>query len=229
MVKRGFTLIELLVVIAIIAILAAILFPVFARAREKARQASCQSNVKQQALGCLMYAQDYDEILPMNIWTATGTWPQPPHQRTYAHLIYPYVKNVQIFRCPSSGNTGWTPSSPGTGDIGPILQIPYGDYGYNNWMHNRSMATVDLPAERLLCMDAQNPWNDTCQNAIRLCFRHNEQGNFAFVDGHVKSRKSRSLRPDEWWTGLVGFYGVSGACGGYPVTWDQIPVSACIP
>ena len=224
---RGFTLIELLVVIAIIAILAAILFPVFARAREKARQASCQSNLKQQGLGCIMYAQDYDEIFPRNIWTAAGVWPQPVHQFTYAHLIYPYTKNVQIFRCPSSGYTGYTPSSGGTGDIGPILQIPYGDYGFNQWMAQRVMAQIDRPAERLLCMDAQNPWNDTCVNAGRLCFRHSEQGNFTFADGHVKSRKSRSLTPDEWWTGLAGFYGPT--CGQYPTTWSDLPVSACIP
>jgi prepilin-type N-terminal cleavage/methylation domain-containing protein/prepilin-type processing-associated H-X9-DG protein len=227
--RSGFTLIELLVVIAIIAILAAILFPVFAKAREKARQASCLSNIKQQALGCLMYAQDYDEILPLNIWTAAGAWPQPSHQRTYAHLIYPYVKNVQLFRCPSSGYTGYTPGTGGTGDIGPILQIPYGDYGYNGWVSGRAMAQVDLPAERFLCMDAQNPWNDSCQNAIRLCHRHNEQGNFAFVDGHGKSRKSRSERPDEWWTGLAGLCGNAAGCSGATMTWSDIPVNACNP
>src|SRR5262245_12692940 len=69
----GFTLIELLVVIAIIAILAAILFPVFAKAREKARQASCESNLKQLTLACLQYAQDYDEKLPMAGWNSGGT------------------------------------------------------------------------------------------------------------------------------------------------------------
>ncbi len=227
--RRGFTLIELLVVIAIIAILAAILFPVFARAREKARQASCQSNLKQQALGCLMYAQDYDERYPMNIWTSSSAVPQPPHQRTYAHNIYPYVKNVQIFECPSTASTGYTPSAAGSGDWGPYIQIPYGSYGYNNWLHNRKMADVRYPAETFLCMDAVNPWNDACQNAIRLCHRHNEMGNFAFADGHVKARRSRSEKPNEWWHTLAGFYGLPGSCGGYPVTWDQIPRSACNP
>ncbi|MGM0491747.1 MAG: DUF1559 domain-containing protein, partial [Armatimonadota bacterium] len=88
--RTGFTLIELLVVIAIIAILAAILFPVFARAREKARQTSCLSNVKQLMIGVQMYAQDYDERLPRHgfpRWTIK---------------IYPYVNNVQVYSCPSA-------------------------------------------------------------------------------------------------------------------------------
>ncbi len=96
--RRAFTLIELLVVIAIIAILAAILFPVFARAREKARQASCLSNVKQMGLAALMYAQDYDEMV------VPGEIRIPGAQRWMGEggLLLPYVKNVQIFRCPSA-------------------------------------------------------------------------------------------------------------------------------
>jgi len=93
--KKGFTLIELLVVIAIIAILAAILFPVFAKAREKARQTSCASNLKQIALGALMYAQDYDEFLCIA---------QPlagPPVLFFDSVLQPYVKNTQIFKCPS--------------------------------------------------------------------------------------------------------------------------------
>ncbi len=102
---RGFTLIELLVVIAIIAILAAILFPVFARAREKARTASCQSNLKQIILGALMYANDYDEtFLPM--WTQS--WFQGQSGRIWWQgLVQPYVKNVQMFACPTGVAYGW--------------------------------------------------------------------------------------------------------------------------
>ncbi|MCE5219181.1 DUF1559 domain-containing protein [bacterium] len=98
--RRGFTLIELLVVIAIIAILAAILFPVFARAREKARMASCQSNLKQLALGILMYAQDYDSRGPY------GYYAIPGGSIRWRNTIDPYLKNTQIFVCPSNQTDG---------------------------------------------------------------------------------------------------------------------------
>jgi len=91
--KRGFTLIELLVVIAIIAILAAILFPVFARAREKARTASCQSNQKEIALAFKMYIGDFDEKYPGGA-------------EAVAEIIFPYIQNVQIYHCPSDSNLG---------------------------------------------------------------------------------------------------------------------------
>ena len=102
--RKGFTLIELLVVIAIIAILAAILFPVFARAREKARQASCQSNLKQIGLAYQMYAQDYDEMIARNsIGSAMGIVWVP-------FLLNPYIKNTQIWICPSYGTLQATPA-----------------------------------------------------------------------------------------------------------------------
>jgi len=98
---RGFTLIELLVVIAIIAILAAILFPVFAKAREKARQASCQSNLKQIGLAYQMYNSDYDErFLPM--WTQGGPgYTGGGFRNWWGGLAMPYIKNLQLFECPS--------------------------------------------------------------------------------------------------------------------------------
>jgi prepilin-type N-terminal cleavage/methylation domain-containing protein/prepilin-type processing-associated H-X9-DG protein len=105
-VTRGFTLIELLVVIAIIAILAAILFPVFARARENARRASCQSNVKQILLGVMQYTQDYDERYPFTrntAVTATGNIPSSP--RNWYSAIQPYLKSTQIYQCPSDSST----------------------------------------------------------------------------------------------------------------------------
>jgi prepilin-type N-terminal cleavage/methylation domain-containing protein/prepilin-type processing-associated H-X9-DG protein len=109
--KQGFTLIELLVVISIIAIIAAILFPVFARARESARRASCASNLKQIGLGLMQYTQDYDEAYPMDAVGSTGNadWntgfgigaSDATTKYTWMDAIYPYVKSEQIFDCPS--------------------------------------------------------------------------------------------------------------------------------
>src|SRR5689334_25398731 len=98
--RRAFTLIELLVVIAIIAILAAILFPVFARARENARRSSCQSNEKQIGLGILQYVQDYDERYPLSRVDNSGIT-----RNTWYGMIQPYVKSTQLFQCPSDTNT----------------------------------------------------------------------------------------------------------------------------
>lgn len=117
--RKGFTLIELLVVIAIIAILAAILFPVFAQARDKARQMSCLSNTRQIALAIYQYAQDYDEVLPVYGYNAQlrGRW---------QFQILPYTKNVQIYNCPNVPTNRWVPptgSALGTSDRG--------GYGWN--------------------------------------------------------------------------------------------------
>lgn len=95
--KRGFTLIELLVVIAIIAILAAILFPVFARARENARKAACMSNLKQIGLAVLQYNQDYDEMYPV------GRFDTSPSLTFWYNVIAPYIQNTQVFICPTAG------------------------------------------------------------------------------------------------------------------------------
>src|SRR5207302_2776977 len=107
--RKGFTLIELLVVIAIIAILAAILFPVFAQAREKARAISCTSNMKQLGLSVLMYVQDYDEMYPMGCWDNWwNNWPT---------TVQPYVKNMQVFRCPDDGDNSQDPGTVGWAGI----------------------------------------------------------------------------------------------------------------
>src|ERR1700744_4715956 len=112
--RKGFTLIELLVVIAIIAILAAILFPVFARARENARRSSCQSNLKQIGLGFMQYTQDYDERMPSQTAVTYNFGiagdPASGGDSSCFGMIAPYIKSVQIFHCPSS--TPYT-SDPG--------------------------------------------------------------------------------------------------------------------
>ncbi|HLK59243.1 MAG TPA: DUF1559 domain-containing protein [Chthonomonadaceae bacterium] len=130
-VKFGFTLIELLVVIAIIAILAAILFPVFAQAREKARQTSCLSNSKQVSTAIMMYVQDYDEIMPIAV--------SYPNWATWASLVTPYIKNWDIMFCPSGGQrlqqTWNTPPNQNAANWQFFVQ-----YGYN-WVYlNRSQA-----------------------------------------------------------------------------------------
>jgi prepilin-type N-terminal cleavage/methylation domain-containing protein/prepilin-type processing-associated H-X9-DG protein len=120
--RLGFTLIELLVVIAIIAILAAILFPVFAQAREKARAISSLSNLKQIGTSIHMYIQDYDEMFPMGVpddWN--GSWPT---------AVQPYVKNIQIFRCPSDGNMTQIDWTVGWGGV----PISYTANGATGWL-----------------------------------------------------------------------------------------------
>jgi prepilin-type N-terminal cleavage/methylation domain-containing protein len=135
--KRGFTLIELLVVIAIIAILAAILFPVFARARENARRASCQSNLKQIGLGLMQYTQDYDEKLPqawfVNLWPS-----QPGANGNYKWMdaVQPYIKSEQLFVCPSDTNANrYIQNTKLTGDS----ENNWGSYAMNSAYWNGSL------------------------------------------------------------------------------------------
>ena len=156
-VKKAFTLIELLVVIAIIAILAAILFPVFARARENARRSSCMSNLKQIGLGTLQYTQDYDEKLyphrfngaaNSNPLLTTHGGPGPDSMITgsardkisWVSLLQPYVKNYQLFVCPSNPN-GWVGGGPDN-----CAAVGCGGQGYggqNSYGHNDLLAPAD--------------------------------------------------------------------------------------
>jgi prepilin-type N-terminal cleavage/methylation domain-containing protein/prepilin-type processing-associated H-X9-DG protein len=137
--KKGFTLIELLVVIAIIAILAAILFPVFAKAREKARQTSCLNNVKQMGLGAMEYAQDFDEHLPARTFASNGGtiwWP-------WYTVLQPYIKNTQIITCPSSGQASGVDT-----------------YGWNeSYMNWTALATITAPAQTLIICDNGPCWS----------------------------------------------------------------------
>lgn len=150
--KKAFTLIELLVVIAIISILAAILFPVFARARENARRTTCISNLKQIGLGMMMYVQDYDERYP-SIFASRSAGDIPPDGEFllpglafWQQMIFPYVKSHQLFYCPN------TPSPYGAEIVGderdnPQSRLINANYGYNSYMGTRptaiSLAGVD--------------------------------------------------------------------------------------
>jgi prepilin-type N-terminal cleavage/methylation domain-containing protein/prepilin-type processing-associated H-X9-DG protein len=212
--KQGFTLIELLVVIAIIAILAAILFPVFARARENARRASCQSNLKQIGLGIMQYSQDYDEKYPMhtgnNLNTSTGYM--------WYGAVQPYLKSAQIFQCPSETNPP---------DTSTLNHDQYSDYFYNSMLANHSQAALEETARSIMMGDSgpssstNDPTHssimDGCNNddrdtdgnglsasagctsggfalidnggrvgAYNPAQRHLEGANYGFADGHVK-------------------------------------------
>lgn len=229
----GFTLIELLVVIAVISILAAILFPVFARARESARRASCMSNLKQIGLGMMMYVQDNDGRLTFysmggdqrpgpengNEWYPSSTatywfWP---------NSIYPYVKSIQVFICPSSPSAGADYGAPTT-YYGPYMRHyginrgqNYNLFDQGTWGNKGTLlASVKSPAKTYMIMDASwytavattsKPTNTNyylpgaCtfyppdSTFPRDCYggRHFDGVNVAFVDGHVKWLKTAKL------------------------------------
>ena len=205
--QRGFTLIELLVVIAIIAILAAILFPVFARARENARRSSCQSNLKQIALGVFQYVQDYDERMPQQWQDRNGsggynptTPPSENNDQGWVMLMQPYLKSVQIFQCPSQSIVPSTAVAPNNND-----------YWINIQATSRSQAEFDEPTNTVLLGDggsgsAAAGLTGCGTNGTTACtsahadlpayivsaqanderHRHLDGANFAFADGHVK-------------------------------------------
>jgi len=180
--RRGFTLIELLVVIAIIAILAAILFPVFAKAREKARQTSCLSNMKQVMLGALMYATDNDDYLPARMDSVPWTWPMM--------LVEPYVKNSQIMVCPKTAG-GW-----GAGQHARYLPCwdTWGT-GYHGTLDSYSdVAKAVYLNESYDCVYAHHwmvlsPYTRNCNDQMTgdpSWLPHNGGSNFAYADGHAK-------------------------------------------
>ena len=214
--KRGFTLIELLVVIAIIAILAAILFPVFAQAREKARQTSCLSNLKQAATATLMYVQDYDETFPIALYVSLNG--ATPCSFSFYHAVAPYQKNADIMQCPSNrpalnGNIGvqqvglppLCPASPNATFLSYPFNFIVVEQGYPNPIFGgsagdsrrtvRALAAIDFPAETALIFDG----NITHQGGTAnfgvfdspVDPRHTSTLNANYTDGHAKNVKAR--------------------------------------
>jgi prepilin-type N-terminal cleavage/methylation domain-containing protein/prepilin-type processing-associated H-X9-DG protein len=212
-VRAAFTLIELLVVIAIIATLAAILFPVFAQARDKARQSVCLSNMKQMGTAFYMYVQDYDETFPLDGHTSG--------EESWVFNLYPYTKNLQIYRCPNDKSANWYPENR-------TANARFTSYGTNSWMApfvpgystpNTSgyttLASVNSPASTIYCAEvAENrnydhfhaPWwrpNPDGQytppgpnGPAELVTRQHQGGaNYFFCDGHAKW-----MRWEQTWT-----------------------------
>jgi prepilin-type N-terminal cleavage/methylation domain-containing protein/prepilin-type processing-associated H-X9-DG protein len=199
--NSGFTLIELLVVIAIIAILAAILFPVFAQAREKARQASCLSNTKQIATAVMMYTQDYDETYAMNLYfVGPNIW------FSFYDAHVPYVKNSEVLQCASKRDEIDWPQmiqvlsagnlmAPGTfrhasynGNYALFEDGNWGaPFGQNSAVAPISLAELQYPADTSAFYDG---WLATTFHSP-IAPRHNDNANCAYADGHAKNVKAR--------------------------------------
>ena len=216
--RGGFTLIELLVVIAIIAILAAILFPVFAQARAKARSATCQSNLKQVGLALLQYAQDYDESLPPANYAYNAS-----SNLIWQALVEPYTKSgipslntqqgagvkTSIWVCPDYDKPladGTKGSSPNRGYAGNANLMPAGAGG-------ASLAAIEYPAQQVLVVPHQggsvySPGSSATGNpaaGYRIArYRHQDGANYLLGDGHVK-----------WYKGPADYNDVVGSAVAY--------------
>jgi prepilin-type N-terminal cleavage/methylation domain-containing protein/prepilin-type processing-associated H-X9-DG protein len=217
--RAAFTLIELLVVIAIIAILAAILFPVFARARENARRASCMSNMKQLGLAVVQYTQDYDERIPSATgggtggaavdggWTYFATWPYDAATQQFDPTrgnLYPYTKSAQIYICPSD-------------TVGARQKQTYSlngclTTGSDPLMPGKSLAAFDETAKWALFVEETqaDAAKDSTDDGYYAQFgndnvssRHLEGSNIGFLDGHVKWYRSEKVDAEAFATGGV--------------------------
>jgi prepilin-type N-terminal cleavage/methylation domain-containing protein/prepilin-type processing-associated H-X9-DG protein len=207
--RKAFTLIELLVVIAIIALLAAILFPVFARARENARKSSCLNNLKQIGVGISQYVQDYDETFmesrPSGV-AASGTV-------AWHVVVMPYIKSTQIFKCPSNTITGNMMGTPGT--PAPVVPAIPRSYICNGRPHGTdgpirqgsfvNLADIGKSSQVIAVLEVNNRsdpeyWENDMNNNNYWFKNHLDQSNFLFVDGHVKAfEPTRTISPVNMW------------------------------
>lgn len=217
--KNGFTLIELLIVLTIIAILAALLFPVFAKGREKARQTVCGSNLREVGMATMIYAQDYDEVLPLPFF---GDW-IPPGTYRWMDPLLPYVKNRQLFVCPTRKEAVYEPYTVGQ----------YGGYRCNRAYFGSdvvdgakttppfqgggiSLSELEVPSQTVLLGDGipgdfqaarkrVSEWNTKLNQPAGVVpspygpelagwqGRHNGRCNFLYCDGHVKGEDLKML------------------------------------
>ena len=202
--RRAFTLIELLVVIAIIAILAAILFPVFARAREKARTTSCLSNVKEIVLAIRMYVDDYDQLIPYRYRTGYQL-PCGTTNVAWPTLVQPYVKNSQIHLCLSDPGRVFIPYPPwpGAGACG-YWGNSWGSYGMSEYVDGDQMSEITNPAEKIMIGDSDMYFYYARTTVyflpqIERVARHSGGLNMGFVDGHAKWMQWEALANSPWW------------------------------
>jgi len=215
--RSGFTLIELLVVIAIIAILAAILFPVFAQAREAARKTQCASNLRQIGTALMMYSQDFDEVFP-NRMLATPTAAFGENDLSWRTLIQPYVKSTKLLECPSNKDRNTASADPefkisyagnfnygaDTAPADIMTSTGQGIFGQPN-SSGVSLADVPYPAETIaVCEMYRLPWValliDHTLYKDTLFAGHAGMSNYLFADGHVKAlRPSATISTKNYW------------------------------
>ncbi len=214
--SKGFTLIELLVVIAIIAILAAILFPVFAKAREKARQATCLSNQKQIGLASMQYVQDYDETYPP-AWVTNSSY--DAYYSSYMDELMPYMKSREVWTCPSLPRPGYTLAPLYATPAGAAIYAP-NHYSANdaliNWNSGVALANVKVPAGTIMFYEFYGASNQSTRDIMagwanynyitrsrldRLpALVHSEGLNVTYADGHVKWS-----REDAFWANTAAW------------------------
>jgi prepilin-type N-terminal cleavage/methylation domain-containing protein/prepilin-type processing-associated H-X9-DG protein len=203
--RAGFTLIELLVVIAIIAILAAILFPVFAQAREKARQASCLSNQKQLGTAMQMYAQDWDEQYPLWRAEVPKSVEHPNGKITWVENMQPYARNKKIWVCPSDSTTGRSDANPATQNSYWLNAYVFRWSGIPKYPPSVTLAEVRYPATTILFCDGPantgehcwpgppTEWVNSADNRKQQ-ERHGGGIHFTFADGHAKWHRVDQLK-----------------------------------